>query len=120
MRTPLTLSFVLFALSLTSYAQESTHNLDGSGKVLVNNEKVEVVEYLGKPEGNVCGVGEHYHDAHLTVALSDAKVLLTSTEGEQQSAEIPSGAAIWFDEGTHSAVNEGNKDTKFLLVYLKE
>lgn len=115
--TLLVCSFFLFCMS-TSFAQMG-HNEDGSGSVLVDNEKVEVVEYVGEPNKDVCGLGNHHHDAHLTVALTDAKVLITPEEGEQTSAEIPAGAAIWFKEGTHSATNDGDKPTKFLLVYLK-
>ena len=110
---------LLFCYS-TSYAQKSSHNADGSGKVILDNDKVEVVEFVGKPQGSVCGIGKHHHDAHLTVALTDAKVLITSPDGEQQTAEIPSGAAIWFEAGTHSVMNEGKKESKFLLIYLKE
>lgn len=52
--------------------------------------------------------------------LIDANVLITSPEGEEQTAEIPKGAAIWFEEGTHKAVNVGNEESKLVLVYLKE
>lgn len=120
MKTSLSLFVLLFVCSTIAFAQKTNHNQDGSGKVVLDNDKLEVVEYVGQPQGNVCGIGEHHHDAHLTVALNDAEVLLTSLEGEQQTVEIPSGAAIWFEAGTHSVKNEGNKETKFLLVYLKE
>lgn len=120
MKTSVSLFFFLLLYSSTSFAQKSSHNADGSGKVIIDNNKVEVVQYDGKPQANVCGIGKHYHDAHLTVALTDAEVLITSADGKQQTAEIPAGAAIWFDSGTHSAMNEGNKETKLLLIYLKE
>jgi len=120
MKTSLSLFFFLFLFSLTSFAQKSDHNADGSGKIVLNNDKVEVVKYVGNPEDNVCGIGKHHHDAHLTVALADAKVLITTPDGKQQTAEIPAGASIWFEAGTHSVINEGNKKTKFLLIYLKE
>ena len=116
-------SAILFCALLlctsVSFAQESNHNVDGSGKVILDNSKVEVVQYVGQSQDNVCGIGKHHHDAHLTVALTDAKLLITLPDGKQQTVEIPSGAAIWFEAGTHSVINEGNKETKFLLVYLK-
>lgn len=120
MKTSLSLFFVLFLCSSNSFAQKSNHNADGSGKVVLDNDKVQVVQYVGEPYNNVCGLGEHHHDAHLTVALNDAKVLITEPDGKQQTAEIPAGASIWFEAGTHSVINEGNKQTKFLLIYLKE
>lgn len=120
MKNSLSLFFILLFCYSTSFAQKSDHNADGSGKVVLNNDKVEVVQFVSKPQGNVCGLGKHHHDAHLTVALTDAKVLITKPDGKQQTAEIPAGASIWFEAGTHSVINEGNKETKFLLIYLKE
>lgn len=119
MKTSLSLFFLLFLCSSFTFAQKS-HNADGSGTIVLNNDKVEVVEFVGEPQGNVCGLGKHHHDAHLTVALSDASVLITTPDGKQQTAEIPAGAAIWFDAGTHSVINEGSRKTNLLLVYLKE
>lgn len=120
MKITLSLLSILSLCSLTAFGQKSDHNADGSGKVLLTNDKVEVVQYVGKSQGNVCGLGKHHHDAHLTVALTNAKVLISTPDGKQQTAEIPKGAAIWFEPGTHSVINEGNKETKFLLIYLKE
>lgn len=120
MKTLLFFILVMFFCSPIVFAQKTDHNADGSGNVILSTNKVEVIEYIGKPKANVCGLGEHFHDAHLTVALTDAEVLITSPEGEQQNAKIPSGASIWFEEGTHSVTNEGNNDTKLLLVYLQE
>jgi len=120
MKTSVFLFFFLIVFASTAFTQTSNNNAEGSGKVVVDNDKIEVVEYVGKPQGNVCGMGEHHHEAHLTVALTDATVLLTSAESEQQTAEIPADAAIWFDAGTHSATNKGSNETRLLLVYLKE
>lgn len=89
------------------------------GQVLVDNDKLKVVKFTGEPYGNVCGIGTHFHKAHLTVALTDAKVLITSPDGKQQEVEIPAEAAVWFDAGSHAAINSGDKPTKFLLIYLK-
>ena len=119
MKTSLPLFFSLLLCSSLAFSQ-TDFNADNSGTLVLSNDKVEVVKYVGDPHGNVCGIGKHHHEAHLTVALTDAKVLITTPDGKQQTAEIPAGAAIWFEAGTHSVINEGTKETKFLLVYLKE
>ena len=119
-KTSVCLFFFLLFFTSTALTQTSSNNADGSGIVVLDNDKIEVIEYVGKPQGNVCGMGEHHHAAHLTVALTDATVLLTSAEGEQQTTDIPADAVIWFDAGTHSAMNKGNNETRLLLVYLKE
>jgi hypothetical protein len=109
------MSVFCFALSFG----QNFNAAGGDGQILVNNDKVKVVEFTGKPQGNVCGAGTHFHKEHLTVALTDAKVLITSPGGKQQEAEIPAGSAIWFGAGSHTAVNSGEKETKLLLIYLK-
>lgn len=109
--------FLTGILCCTSvFAQNA--NVGDEGQVLVNNDKLKVVEFVGNPQGNVCGEGKHFHKEHLTVALTDATVLITSPDGKQQEVEIPKGAAIWFDAGIHMAVNSGSKETRLLLVYL--
>lgn len=119
MKTTLSLCAFLFLGLAPSMAQMGIHNADGSGSLLLDNDKVEVIKYVGKSQGDVCGIGEHHHQAHLTVALTDAKVLLLE-DGKEQVAEIPAGAALWFGAGAHSVINQGKEDTEFLLVYLKE
>ncbi len=106
--------FVLVLSCSVAYSQNQ------QGEVLVDNEKMKVVKHEGKPDNNVCGEGMHHHEAHLTVALSNAEVLITQPDGTEQMAEIPKEAAIWFEAGTHSAINTGEEPTKFLLIYLKE
>lgn len=89
-------------------------------KVILENDKLKVIEHFGLPSGDVCGEGMHHHEPHLTVLLSDAKVQITPEEGESQIVELKSGTSIWFEAETHSVTNLGNKSTKMILVYLKE
>lgn len=119
MKTTLSLCTFLFLGLAFARAQTGIHNSDGSGSPLLDNDKVEVIKYVGNPQGDVCGIGQHHHQAHLTVALTDARILLVEN-GKEQLAEIPAGAALWFGPGTHSVINQGQKNTEFLLIYLKE
>lgn len=89
-------------------------------KVIVNNDKMKVVEFVSIPNGNVCGEGMHHHEPHLTVVLTDAKVQVTTEEGEAQDLEVKAGTSIWFESETHSVINIGDEPAKMLLVYLKE
>jgi hypothetical protein len=117
MKTSLFL-FLVFYCSV-SFGQ-NIDNKEANKEILLDNNKMKVVKYVGKSQGEVCGNGMHHHEAHLTVALTDAKVLITSPDGKKQEVEIPAEAAIWFEAGTHEAINTGDTATKFLLVYLKE
>lgn len=103
----------------TLFAQN--HGSAESGeKVILDNEKMSVIEHYSLPNGDVCGEGFHHHEPHLTVVLTDAKVLITSEDGESQEVEVKSGTSIWFEAETHSVKNIGDQPAKMLLVYLKD
>ena len=91
-----------------------------SEKVIVDNDKMKVVEFVSSPHDGVCGEGMHHHEPHLTVVLTDAKVQVTTEDGEAQDLEVKSGTSIWFESETHSVINIGDEPAKMLLVYLKE
>jgi len=90
-------------------------------KVIIDNDKMKVVEHTSISQGEVCGAGMHSHEPHLTVVLTDAKVLITPENGESQEIEAKSGSSFWFGASeTHTAINTGYKPIKMILVYLKE
>jgi len=92
-----------------------------SEKVILENDKMKVVEHFSLPQGDVCGIGMHHHKPHLTIVLTDAKVQITPENGETQEVEVESGTTIWFDAAeTHSVLNLGGQPTKMILVYLKD
>jgi mannose-6-phosphate isomerase-like protein (cupin superfamily) len=108
---------LLYAVSI---GQNPVTNEPGE-KVIIDNEKMKVVEHVSQPKGDVCGVGMHHHEPHLTIVLTDSKVRITPENGQPQEMEVKSGTSIWFDAAeTHSASNIGDQPTKMILVYLKE
>jgi len=112
------LSFVFICGTLVAQNQEALESVE---KVIIDNDKMKVIEHFSLPLGDVCGPGMHHHEPHLTIVLTDAKVKITPENGEAQEIEVKSGTSIWFDaEETHSVINSGDQPTKMLLVYLKE
>lgn len=90
-------------------------------KVILENDKMKVVEHYSLPQGDVCGIGMHHHEPHLTIVLTDAHVQITPKNGDPLEVEVKSGTPIWTDAAeTHSVINLGDQPTKMLLVYLKE
>ena len=118
------MKYLLFvcALFLGSMLSAQNVNYDQSSEnVIIDNDKMKVVEYVSLPQSDVCGEGMHHHEPHLTVVVSDAKVKLTPENGESQEVEVKSGTSLWFGNAeNHSVTNIGDKPTKMLLVYLKE
>ena len=113
--------FILSSLFISSLIMGQAGNPENSGeRILLENEKLKVVEFMSQPNGDVCGEGMHHHEPHLTVVVNDAKVQVTSEDGKSQDVEVASGTSIWFDAETHSVMNKGDKPTKMILVYLKK
>lgn len=96
------------------------NSLESTDKIILENESLKVIEHLSVPQGDVCGIGMHFHEPHLTVVLTDAKVQITSEGGESQEVEVRSGTSLWFDSETHSVINTGESPTKMLLIYPKK
>ena len=89
-------------------------------KVILDNDKLKVIEFTSQPQDDICGPGMHYHEPHLTVVLNDVKVQITSEDGNSQEVEIESGTSMWLESETHSVINKGDKQARVLLVFLKE
>ena len=101
-------------------AQDAT-KVDPRGyKVLVDNDQVRVLEYIGKPRLGVCGQGMHSHPDHVTVVQSPAKVKVTLPDGKSFVAENKPGDVFFEPACTHSVENIGSRETRSLLIEIKK
>lgn len=89
-------------------------------KVLVDNDQVRVLEYIGKPRAGVCGTGMHSHPDHLTVVTTPAKVKVTLPDGKSFVAENKPGDVFFEPAGTHTVENIGSRETRSLLIEIKK
>ncbi|HLL10782.1 MAG TPA: hypothetical protein VK570_06985 [Rubrivivax sp.] len=101
-------------------AQDAARMEPRSYKVLFENQKVRVVEYVSRPGIGVCGTGRHSHPDHVTVTLTPAKVRVTTADGKVEVHNVPSGAAFWEAASTHSAENIGGSGARMVLVEIKD
>ena len=88
-------------------------------KVLLENEKVKVTEYVSNPGKDICGKGEHTHAPHLSILLTDATVTVTTTDGKTQVVDVTAGTTFWSEEETHIAINSGGKLARAYIVEVK-
>ena len=113
----------LFAACFFGFAVygKSQRNIPASDtiKVIVENDKVKVTEYVSNPGKDICGKGKHTHAPHLSILLTDAKVTLTTPDGKTQIFDLKAGTAFWSEAETHIAINSGSKMAKAYLVELK-
>jgi len=85
--------------------------------VLLENERVRVLEYIDKP-GDKTNL--HRHPDFVLYALSSFKRKLTFADGNTMSRSFKTGDVIWMNEQTHIGENTGETGTHVLIVELKE
>ena len=89
-------------------------------KVLLDNDQVRVLEYIGKPRLGVCGQGMHSHPDHVTLVQTDARVKVTLPDGKSFVAENKAGDVFFEPAGSHAVENIGGRDTRSLLIEIKK
>ncbi len=99
---------------------QETVELKDDIKIIFENDQLKVTEYDSNPGKDACGAGEHSHNAHLTVVLTDMKAKVTMKNGQTQDAELKAGTSFWSEAETHSVINTGNQPAKVLLIEPKE
>ena len=107
-----------FGVAEEAVAQNATVANPRSYRVVLDNERVRVIEYKSRPGLGVCGEGVHSHPAHLAIALTPAKVKVKQ-DGKTSYGEVPAGEVMYFEAEVHTAENVGGAGTRFFLVEMK-
>lgn len=100
-------------------AQDAVITEPGSYRVVFENSQVRVLEFVSRPGAWLCGVGKHSHPAHLTVALSDARVRVTLPDGRRIEASNQLGDVFWSEAETHTVENIGSGMVRALIIEIK-
>jgi len=108
-----------FGVSRDLLAQDAVTSGPRSFRVVLENERVRVLEYQSRPGFGVCGQGMHYHPDRVTVSLTDAKVRMTNAGGKTVVREIPAGHVFFAPAETHSVENIGGAGTRIYIIELK-
>lgn len=106
-------------LAESAEAQDATAVQPRAYKVVLDNEMVRVLEFNSKPGMGICGNGMHSHPAHLTVALTPAKVRVRLPDGKEIVAENKAGDVFWAEAETHETENITGRNVRALIVELK-
>lgn len=112
---------LLAALGVTSktLAQDALTVDPRAYRVVLDNDRVRVLEYKSGPGLGVCGQGMHSHPAHITVSLTGAKLKGTTPDGKVSFREIPPGHVFFAEAETHSAEIIGGAGTRTYIIELK-
>jgi len=109
-----------FAVAAVASAQDAAKVSPRTYKVMFENDKVRVLEYVSRPGLGMCGQGRHFHPAHLTMQLTDAKVKLTRDDGSSSTADVPAGYMFASPAEWHTTENVGGNNARAYIVEFKD
>ncbi|MEO8524737.1 MAG: hypothetical protein ABI460_08470 [Caldimonas sp.] len=88
--------------------------------VLLENDRIRVLEYTSRPGMGVCGQGTHSHPPHLNVAMTAIRGRVTLPDGKIFVVSNKAGDVFWEPAVTHSVENIGGSGARAYMVELKE
>jgi hypothetical protein len=100
-------------------AQDPAKIMPRAYRVALENDKLRVLEFTGRPGMGVCGEGMHSHPAHLTVVLSDWQGRATDPDGTVRNRARKLGDVFWSEAETHKVENTGKGPSRVLIIELK-
>lgn len=109
----------LGAMTGAAQAQDAAQVQPRAYKVVLENDRLRVLEFSSRPGMGVCGTGMHSHPAHLTVALTPGKARVTTPDGKVETVENKDVVVFWSEAETHEVENVSGRDMRALLVELK-
>ena len=110
-------ALVLVFAAGTARAQDAVKVAPNNFKVLLENDRVRVLDYHAKPGDKI---PMHSHPAYIIYAVSGTgKSKFTSADGKTEEREATAGGATWRDAETHAAEYLGPGDVHAVLVELK-
>ncbi len=78
-----------------------------------------VLEFVSRPGMGVCGNGMHSHPAHLTVALSEAKVRVTLPDGRASTRQQARRRVLERSRNARGGEHRG-RDLRALIIEIKD
>ena len=98
-------------------AQDPVKTDSDKYKVVLENERVRVLEYRDKPGEKTT---MHAHPDFVVLARSAFKRQLTLPGGKTVVREFKAGEVMWTDAHSHIGENIGDTDTDVLIIEFKE
>ena len=99
-----------------SFAQDPVKVAPEKVKMLLENDKVRVLEFAVKPGEET---GMHSHPNHVIYFLADGKMMTTMSDGTSSEMEVKAGDTHWSEPVTHNNKNVGKTDAHAIVVELK-
>jgi len=98
-------------------AQDMAVTAGQSAKVVLDNERVRVIELNMAPGAKT---GMHSHGDNLVVFLSGGEAEQTMADGSKKAMSRKPGEVLWSGPVTHDTLNTGQAPTRTLVIELKD
>lgn len=95
---------------------DPTHTDPDKYKVVLENDRVRVLEYRDEPGQRT---SPHSHPDSVMVTLSSFDRRLVAEDGESREVTMPTGQVRWLDAQVHCGENIGGTPTHVVFVELK-
>lgn len=102
---------------LSGAAQDMAQTAGKNVKVLLDNEKVRVLELQMPPGGKT---GMHSHGDNIVYFITGGEAMQTGADGTTKTMQRKAGEAMWSGPVTHDTQNTGTEPVKTLVIELKE
>jgi Cupin domain. len=113
--------FILFYIVIFSAvslnAQDVTKVTPKNYKVLIDNEKVRVIDNMSNPGDKSSW---HSHPDYLVYVIEGGTSKMTTKDGKSKTTEFKKGQTLWLDATTHETQNIGKTKIHLLLIELKK
>ncbi len=113
--------FILFYIVIFSAvslnAQDVTKVTPKNYKVLIDNEKVRVIDNISNPGDKSAW---HSHPDYLVYVIEGGISKMTTKDGKSKTTEFKKGQTLWLDATTHETQNIGKTKIHLLLIELKK
>jgi hypothetical protein len=109
-----------FGVTRETLSQDARTADPRSYRVVLENDRVRVLEYRSRPGLGVCGQGVHTHPARVTISLTGAKYRVTTAQGKVVLREAEPGDVFFAEAVTHSTENIGGAGARTYIIELKD
>ena len=119
MKQAIVLAVYLFAVAvpLSGAARDMAVTAGKNAKVLLDNEKVRVLEVQLAPGAST---GMHSHGDNIVYYVTGGDAVQTMADGTTMERHTKAGEILWSEPVTHDSKNVGKAATKVLVIELKE
>lgn len=107
---------IILVCGKSTFAQDAAKVAPDIVKVLLDNDKVRVLEFMVKPGEST---GMHSHPNYVIYFLADGKMQTTLPDGKSSEMDVKAGDVRWSEAVTHNNKNIGKTESHAIVVELK-